>query len=379
MSVYLDYNASTPIDERVLDAMIVAYREYYGNADSRTHDYGQNASQKVALARKQVAALLGVQNSEIIFTSGATESSNMAVFGFEQYGIEHKKRHIITTALEHKAVLETVKHLGKKGFEIEIVNPDESGRINADQLLSKVREDTLLVSVQHVNNETGIIQPVQQIGDALWKTDTLFHIDAVQSCGKLVNEIKMLRYNMLSLSAHKMYGPQGVGALVLRRKNNRRPPLTPLVYGGGQEDGLRAGTLPVALIVGFGKACEFATNECRPNQVAYKMNKQCILDAIEESGVVYAINGDQAYCIDSTLNISFWGIDSEALMIATKQYCSISNGSACTSHDYSPSYVLKAMGLSEDRIESAIRLSWGSLPVDPEPLRHLLSTVKSQQ
>lgn len=379
MSIYLDYNASTPIDERVLNEMIVAYRKDYGNADSRTHNHGQNASKKVESARKQIASLLGVQSNEVIFTSGATESNNMAILGLEVYGKNNNKRHIITTSIEHRAILEATKHLGGKGFEIELINPDESGRVNADLLLSKVRSDTLIVSVQHVNNETGIIQPVQEIGDALWESDTFFHIDAVQSCGKLVDEIKSLNYNMLSLSAHKMYGPQGIGALILRRKNNKRPPLSPIVFGGGHEGGLRAGTLPVALIVGFGKACEIAQSEHIHNLTANKENKQCVMKAITAADVNYEINGDPAYCMDNTLNISFLGIDSEALMIATKQYCSISNGSACTSHDYSPSHVLIAMGLSEERIESAIRLSWGHQPIELTLFTNLLQKVKIQQ
>ncbi len=379
MSIYLDYNASTPIDERVLNEMVVSYREYYGNADSRTHDYGQRASQKIEDARRQVASLLGIQSNEVIFTSGATESNNMAVLGLEEYGIRSNKRHIITTSIEHKAVLEATRHLIEKRFEVELINPNESGRIDPAILLSKVRSDTLLVSVQHVNNETGIIQPVKEIGDALWKTDTFFHIDAVQSCGKLVGEIRLLKYNMLSISAHKMHGPQGIGALILRRKENKRPPLHPIIFGGGQEGGIRPGTLPVALIAGMGRACVIAQDEYRDNQIRYRRNKQDIIDSIKKSGVLYKINGDPFYCVDNTLNISFLGVDSEALMLATKQYCSISNGSACTSHDYSPSYVLTAMGLSEDRIESAVRLSWGVYAIEKNFFPQLLSQVLKQQ
>lgn len=379
MSIYLDYNASTPLDERVLDAMVKAYREYYGNADSRTHDHGQKASQKVENARKQVASLLGIQSNEVIFTSGATESDNIAVLGLQEYGQKSNKHHIITTSIEHKAVLETVNHLNRKGFEIELINPNESGRIDSSFLLSRIRPDTLLVSVQHVNNETGIIQPVREIGDALWDTDTLFHIDAVQSCGKLVDVIRTLHYNMLSISAHKMYGPQGIGALILRRKDNKRPPLHPIIFGGSQEGGLRPGTLPVALIIGFGQACEIAQHEYKANLINYMNNKHRVMDVIVKSCVVHEINGDPSYCMDNTLNISFIGVDSEALMIATKKYCSISNGSACTSHDYSPSHVLMAMGLSENRIESAIRLSWGASPIDTDSLSQLLLIVQKQQ
>ena len=380
MSVYLDYNASTPIDDRVLDVMITSYREYYGNADSRTHDFGQKARQQVENARKQIASLLNVQSNEIVFTSGATESNNIAVLGLQEFGLANNRRHIITTAIEHKAVLEAANHLESKGFEIEVVKPNEDGRIDKEYLLSRVRADTVLVSVQHVNNETGIIQPVKEIGDALRETDTMFHIDAVQSCGKLVNEIRELQYDLLSISAHKMYGPQGIGALVLRRsKKNKRPPIQPITSGGGQEGGLRPGTLPAALIIGFGKACEIAEIEYKENLAKYKQNKQNVVNEIEKAGVGFVFNGDQRFCIDNTLNVSFPGIDSEALMISTKQYCSISNGSACTSRDYSSSYVLLAMGLPLYRTDSAVRLSWGADSIDINQLRQLLMKVRDQQ
>ena len=379
MSIYLDYNASTPIDDRVLDTMVTAYREHFGNADSRTHLHGQNARNAVENARREVASLLSVESNEVIFTSGATESDNLAVLGLEEHGVSTNRRHIVTTSIEHKAVLEAANHLRKNGFEVELVNPEISGRVNTESILSKVRRDTLLVSVQHVNNETGIIQPVKEIGDVLWDTRTFFHIDAVQSCGKLVDEVNGLKYDMLSLSAHKMHGPQGVGALILRRMNNKRPPIRPIVFGGGHEGGLRAGTLPVALIVGFGKACEIAQAEYLSNLAGFKENKRRIMDAIKISEVSYEINGAPDYCIDNTLNISFLGVDSEALMIATKQYCSISNGSACTSSDYSPSNVLTAMGLPEARIESAVRLSWGTEHFCGNVFLQLLRKVKDQQ
>jgi cysteine desulfurase len=378
-SLYLDYNASTPIDERVLEVMIRSYREFYGNADSRSHDYGTTAKQAVENAREDVAALLGVRKNEVVFTSGATESNNMAILGMADYGMESGKRHIVTTAIEHKAVLDPIKYLESKGFEVDYVIPGESGRINAEEVLKRVRQDTLLVSVLHVNNETGIIQPIGEIGTALADTDTFFHTDAVQSCGKLVDEIRALSYDFLSLTAHKMHGSQGIGALVVRRKKNKKPPIRPIIFGGGHEGGLRAGTLPVALIDGFGKACEIAMGEYQANNEAYKTNKALVLDAIKSAGVAYAVNGEQAHCMDNTLNISFLGVDSEALMIASRQYCSISNGSACTSHDYSHSHVLMAMGLSEDRLESAIRLSWGRNALDRQALDSLLDIVKSQQ
>lgn len=380
MSVYLDYNASTPIDKRVLDAMVKAYCEFYGNADSRTHNHGVNARQAVEDARESVGSLLGVTKNEVIFTSGSTESDNMAIQGLAEYGIASGKRHIITTSIEHKAVLETVKYLAeKRGFEAEYINPDESGRIDADVLLGRVRKDTLLVSVQHVNNETGMIQPIEEIGAALADTDTFFHTDATQSCGKLIDELRKMQYDLLSLAAHKLYGPQGVGAFIMRRKKNKKLPIQPIMFGGGHENGYRPGTLPVALIVGLGKASDLAQKENKKLLAAFKANRERVLAAIEASGVQYHINGDQRYCMDNTLNISFTGIDSEALMIATKEYCSISNGSACTSHDYIHSYVLKAMGLPEERVESAIRLSWGTGPIDIDDFAKLLAFAKGMQ
>ena len=261
MAVYLDYNATTPIDERVLEVMIDVYRNHYGNADSRTHNHGDQARMIVENARVQVALLLGVNSTEVFFTSGATESNNIAIQGLEAYACSSEKKHIITTSIEHKAVLETAKAMKERGFELDLINPDESGRINADELLAKVRNDTLLVSVQHVNNETGIIQPVKEIGNTLSEKGVLFHVDATQSCGKLVEEIRELKYDMLSFSAHKLEGPQGIGCLILRKKNYKIPPVKGIMYGGQQEHRIRPGTIPVALVAGCGKACEIAAKD----------------------------------------------------------------------------------------------------------------------
>lgn len=269
------------------------------------------------------------------------------------------KKHIITTSIEHKAILETVKSMEREGFEVELVSPDLSGRVDAKKVLSKVRDDTLLVSVMHVNNETGIIQPVKEIGNALKERGTLFHIDATQSCGKLVEEIRDLHYNMLSFSAHKLMGPQGVGVLVLKKNRYKLPPVKNIMYGGQQEHGIRPGTIPVALVAGCGRACEIAEQNYLDNETKLQIIKYDILDSIRQAEIKYKINGDQNYCVNSTLNICFPGVSSEALMLSTKQYCSISNGSACTSQNYSPSYVLTAMGIPEDEIESSVRISWG--------------------
>lgn len=360
MSIYLDYNATSPVDKRVLDVMIDVYRNHYGNADSRTHDFGEDTRMIVESSRAHIAELIGVKPDEVIFTSGATESNNMILFGLQEYGIASNRKHIITTSIEHKAILEAAKLLEHHGFDVEYIHPDRSGRISAEEVLSHVRQDTLLVSVMHVNNETGIIQPVREIGETLSKTDVIFHTDATQSCGKLVEEIKELKYNAMSFAAHKLYGPQGIGALILRKKRYKYPPVRPLLYGGPQEHGLRPGTTPVALAAGFGKACELASNEHKQLLNECRKIKDVILQVLSDSDIQYKINGDQRYCLPNTLNVSLCGVSSEALMLATKQYCSISNGSACTSRNYSVSYVLSSMGLSQEDAESALRISWGS-------------------
>lgn len=380
MGIYLDYNASAPIDPRVLDTMIDIYRNDIGNADSRTHDYGEQARNVVETARKQVASLLGVNATEVFFISGATESNNIAIQGLWDYAQESGKKHIVTTSIEHKAVLETVKAMSNRGFDVEFIAPDESGCVNAAELLNRVRDDTLLVSVMHVNNETGMIQPVQEIGEILATRDVLFHVDATQSCGKLVNELRNLKYNMLSFSAHKLRGPQGVGVLVLRKRSYKLPPVRGIMYGGQQERGIRPGTIPVALVGGYGKACEIAQSEFAENNAKAQTIRQMLLELLDSSGIDYSLNGDQTRCICSTMSICFHGISSEALMISARQYCAVSNGSACTSKNYSPSYVLMAMGMPIERIEDSIRVSWGG-DTDHEAVRRefqkLLKIAKS--
>jgi len=361
MAKYFDYNASTPIDKDVLECMIEAYKAQFGNADSRTHSHGNSAREVVEIARGQVSALVGCDKSEIIFTSGATESSNTAILGMRKWGEVNKKTHIVTTSIEHKATLEPIRWLeDNEQFKVATyINPDLSGRVSAGKIIDAIKPETLLVTMHHINNETGIIQPAEEVGEYCNKKGIIFHVDAAQSLGKLVLELQSLDYDMMSISGHKMYAPQGIGALILRKKNYKKPPLTPLLMGGGQEWGMRAGTLPVALIAGLGKACELALRHHQEWNAHYAKVKEQILVKLKASGLNYTINGDQNYCISNTLNVSFIGVNSEALMIAMKEYCSLANGSACTSKDYSHSYVLKAMGLSEDITQSAIRLSWG--------------------
>lgn len=359
MSLYLDYNASTPLNPKVAELMTGLLSDKYGNADSRTHEHGTAARETVEEGRRHIAALLAIEPNEVIFTSGATESDNIAILGMASHGVNTGKKHIIATAIEHKAVLEPLNHLAKQGFDVDFVSPDESGRISADNVTSKVRKDTLMVSLMSANNETGVIQPFIEIGDTLTGSDTNFHIDAAQSCGKMVDELRKAKYDMMSITAHKMYGPQGIGALILRNRKYKKPPIKPITFGGGHENGYRPGTLPVILVAGFGKAAEIALSSYSSNWKRYEEIKVDILRILADSGVQYEINGTQKACMPNTLNVSFLGVDSEALMLTTKQYCSLSNGSACTSNDYAHSHVLTAMGLSDERIESAIRISWG--------------------
>lgn len=360
MSIYLDYNASAPIAPAVLQVMVDVYQNRSGNADSRTHSYGDEARAVVETARKQVASLLGISPSEVFFTSGATESSNIAIQGLAEYARRSGKRHIITSSIEHKAVLETVRAMAQQGFDVDFVAPEPSGRVDEAKIVDKLRDTTLLVSLMQVNNETGIIQPVEELGAELAARDVLFHVDATQSCGKLVDELRALAYHMLSFSAHKLRGPQGIGVLVLRKKGYRRPPVKAIMYGGQQERGLRPGTIPVALAAGCGAACALAEAHYAEDAVRLKEVKERAMELLDASELSYAVNGDPAHCLPNTLNVCLHGVSSEALMIATKQYCAVSNGSACTSTDYTPSYVLAAMGLSAERIASSIRISWGA-------------------
>lgn len=376
MSVYLDYNASTPIDERVLEVMIDVYKNAIGNADSRTHNFGENARKIVENAREQVASLLGVDKGEVFFTSGSTESNNIAIQGLKEYALKTGKTHIITTTIEHKSVLETAKYMQRNGFTVDFVSPEPSGRINEQAILDKIGENTLLVSVMHANNETGIIQPVKEIGDFLTDKDILFHIDATQTCGKLVPEIKGLKYNMLSLSAHKLSGPQGVGALILRKKRYKLPPVKQIIFGGQQERGIRPGTIPVALVAGLGKACQLAENEYQENIQNCREIKKDILGLLNKSKLKIEVNGEPNFCMPNTLNISIKGIESEALMLSTKDFCGISNGSACSSSDYKPSYVLSSMKLDNDRISQAVRLSWGGKSDKEKILEDLTLLIK---
>lgn len=357
MAVYLDYNASAPVDPRVLDRMVEVYQSHYGNADSRTHTFGKDAKEIVAESRKTIADILKVDSTDVIFTSGSTESNNMAIVGLLEYAQETERNHFITTAIEHKSVLEAMKYLQSKGCVVDFVYPDESGRIRASQILELVTEKTLLVSMMHVNSETGIIQPIEEVGQALAGTKTYLHIDGTQGFGKLNDVLRNTNYNMLSITAHKLGGPQGVGALILRRdKTYRRPPVKPLLFGGQQERGFRPGTTPVALVAGFGLAAKLCDQEAATHMKKCQEIKDSFLNAI--SSLNYVINGDPQYCLPNTINISFAGVDAEGYFVSLKEEYAFSNGSACNSGSHAPSYVLTAMGLDEKRVSEAIRISW---------------------
>lgn len=375
MSLYLDYNASAPILPEVLDVMIDTYKNVPGNADSRTHVFGTNAKKIVQTSRNTIAEILGVDKSEIIFTSGSTESNNTVILGIEEYAEQTGKKHIITTAIEHKSILEPLKYLEKKGFKVDYVKPDKSGRVNAEHLLSLVDENTSLVSVMFVNSETGIIQPVDIIGTALKDTDIIFHVDATQALGKLNNEIRILDYNLMSVASHKIGGPQGIGALIYKRsKDYSRPPIKQLMYGGSQERGYRPGTTPVALVVGFAKAVEICEKKLKINHDNCQKIKKSFFKSIE--GLEYEINGDSEYCLPSTVNISIHGLDAEAAFLCLGDDYAFSNGSACNSSSHSLSYVLEAMGLDEIRKSEAIRLSWNGIDnVDFTPFVNTVRTI----
>ncbi len=364
MTTYLDCNATTPIEPLVRDAVLKYMTEEFGNAGSRTHEFGTRAKQAVQHARSLIAQLVAAQRDEIIFTSGATECNNCAILGLKNYGEQQSKKHLISTQIEHKAVLEPIAALKNNGFEVTLVAPTKDGRINPNDIKKALREDTLLVSVMHVNNETGIIQPISQIAEILTEHTAYFHVDAAQGFGKEIPSLRHPRIDLISASAHKIYGPKGVGALILRRRDYQKPPLTPLMYGGGQERGLKPGTLPVPLIVGFGVAAELAIKQAEERANICRRFRRQALAALAPLKPI--IHGDLEHSLPHVINFSIAGINSEAAMLALKGIVAISNGSACTSSSYTPSHVLKAMGVNDDDIEGALRISWCHLtePVD---------------
>jgi cysteine desulfurase len=357
MVVYLDMAATTPTDPRVAGLVLEYMTREFGNAGSRTHVYGADAQTAVNAARAQIAATIKVDASDVLFTSGATEADNLAILGLAEAGRQANRRHIVSTSIEHKAVLEPLQHLAETGFEVTFVAPDVRGHVAASDVLSAIRPDTLLVSIMHANNETGAIQPIEEIADALPREDIYFHVDAAQTFGRLNKALSHPRIDLISVSGHKTYAPKGIGALVMKRRAGRRAPIAPLMFGGGQERGLRPGTLPVPLIVGFGLAAELAEKEREQRLRKCLAIREAALEALRPLSVHFHGNEEHGV-LPHILSFSIPGVDSEATMVATKDIVAISNGSACTSASYQPSHVLEAMGVSSDVVAGTVRVSW---------------------
>ena len=362
--VYLDCNATTPLEPAVGALIRRYFEEEYGNEGSRTHGYGARAKEAVEKAREQIAELLAAKPDEVIFTSGATESNNLAILGLANWGRRHGKTHIISTHLEHKAVLEPIDVLAKDGFEVDLVAPDKNGRVDAAKIVALLRPTTLLVSLMHANNETGVIQPIEEVAKALAHHPAYFHVDAAQTFGKLIEPLQNHRIDLLSASGHKIYGPKGVGVLLVRHRGKQKVPLAPLVHGGGQEHGLRPGTLPVPLIAGLGLAAEIGMKDHEAREAKCRAFRERFLRAIEP--LHPKIHGEEGQVLAHTVNLSFPGISAEEGMVKIRDLVAVSNGSACTSSSYQPSHVLKAMRLAKDEIIGAMRFSWCHLTPDPD-------------
>jgi cysteine desulfurase len=356
--IYLDCNATTPVEEEVIEVMTHYLRVEYGNAGSQTHRYGSAAAHAVRRAREQVAGVVEANWEDVIFTSGATESNNLALLGLAAAAEKIGKKHIISTQIEHKAVLEPLEELVKRGFDVTYLPPSEDGAIEPDAVRESLRHDTFMVSVMHVNNETGVVQPLRAIGERLAGHPAVFHTDSAQGFGKELNEIRDGRIDLISVSSHKIYGPKGVGALIVRPAQ-RMPRLRPLTYGGGQERGLRPGTVPVHLVAGLGTAAELAIRDHAMRRQRCLAFRKALLAAL--TPLHPTIHGDARKTLPSVINLRFGEIDSEAVMLALKDLVAISNGSACTSTKYEPSHVLKAMGMSDAETYAATRWSWSHL------------------
>lgn len=363
LPIYLDYNATTPVDERVLAEMLPFFSETFGNAASRSHLFGWNAQEAVENAREQIASLLNATSKEIIFTSGATEANNLAIKGLFECNYPDKK-HIITVKTEHKAVLDVCKHLEKLGAEITYLQPDLSGKINVQQVEEAIRDDTFLISIMYANNEIGTVQPIKEIGELAQKYAILFHSDATQAVGKIEVDVQLDMLDLLSLSGHKLYGPKGVGALFIR-KNSKASKLITQMDGGKHERGFRSGTLNVPGIVGLGSACTLAQHNLlvENQRLIILRNKleQGLLKNISE----VSVNGSIENRLPNVTNISFGKVDGENLLMAFRDIA-VSSGSACTSASVEPSHVLKAIGLSDDLAYASIRFSLGKYTTEAE-------------
>jgi cysteine desulfurase len=356
LPIYLDYAATTPVDPRVAELMIECLRPGgpHGNPSSSGHDYGRRARALVEKARAQVAAAIGARPECIVWTSGATESDNLAVIGAARFNAD-RGRHIVSTRTEHKAVIDPLKHLEHEGFEVTWLRPDSHGIVHPDQVSAALRPDTQLVSLMHVNNETGVIQDVAAVGAICRERGVIFHVDAAQSAGKLPIDVESMNIDLLSLTAHKTYGPKGVGALYVRK----RPPvgLQPLIHGGGQESGLRSGTLPTHQIVGMGAAFELANRDREQDVERIRGLRDRLWQGIASVGDV-ELNGHPEQRVANVLNVSFHGIEGESLQFALRELA-VSAGAACSSASEAASYVLRALGRSDQLAQSSLRFSLG--------------------
>lgn len=362
--VYLDNNATTPCDPRVVEAMLPYFTEKFGNAASRSHPYGWEAEEAVDYAREQIATLIHADPKEIIFTSGATESDNLALKGvFDMY--RKKGNHIITATTEHKAVLDTCKHLAEQGAEITYLKVNDKGLIDLAELEAAIKPTTILVSIMWANNETGVIQPVKEIGEICSKKGILFMSDATQAVGKIDVNPREMGIHLMAFSAHKMYGPKGVGALYVSRKNPRVK-VTAQMDGGGHERGMRSGTLNVTGIVGFGKAAELARKEMDQDMARISKLRDRLETTLKNKLEEVYINGDPAHRMPHVTNMSFKHVEGEGLMMTFNQRMALSSGSACTSASLEPSYVLVALGLGDDLAHSSLRFSLGRFTTDED-------------
>ena len=353
--IYLDYQATTPVDKRVIDKMLPYFGEIYGNPHSRNHSFGWEAEQAVEVARENVANIIGANPKEIIFTSGATESNNLAIKGLADfYG--DKKNHIITCVTEHKCVLESCRLLSERGFEVTYLKVNKDGLIDLKDLESKINEKTLLVSIMGVHNEIGVIQPLKEIGDICRKNSVFFHTDCAQAIGKIKINVDEMNIDLLSISGHKIYAPKGVGALYVRRKPRVR--ISAMMSGGGQERGMRSGTLSPALCVGLGEACKICADEIDEESKRITKLKNILLEGIQGECDDIFINGSETDRVPGNINLSFAYVEGESLMMGIKNLA-VSSGSACTSASLEPSYVLKALGVSEELAHTSLRIGIG--------------------
>ncbi len=361
--IYMDNHATTPVDPRVLEAMLPFFTERFGNAASRNHAFGWQAEEAVETGRKQIAELIGASAKEIVITSGATESDNLAIKGVaEMY--RQKGNHIITAVTEHKAVLDTCKRLEKQGFDVTYLRVQRDGLIDLDALRQAITDKTILITIMMVNNEVGVVQPIGEIGRLARKRGIVFHTDAVQAAGKIPFDVNALNVDLASLSAHKMYGPKGVGALFVRRKNPRVL-LAPIIDGGGHERGMRSGTLNVPGIVGFGKAAEICRLEMSDESVRLGALRDRLLEGLRANLDEIHVNGSLEHRAPNNLNVSFAYVEGEALLMGISDVA-VSSGSACTSASLEPSYVLKALGTGDDLAHSSIRFGLGRFNTEEE-------------